>query len=94
MPSAVQLTIPCLDVDGKKYSKDLWQGGLEIPARLTIGNTNKKLQMTWKKNWTPSLRSTEESTINQNSFRVLSILYVANFCETRLIFEYFLGSTH
>ena len=27
---------------GKKYSKDLEQGGLKIPARLTISNTNKK----------------------------------------------------
>ena len=61
MPSAIQLTIPCLDGDGgsfsfhkhgvhikseitggKKYSKDLEQGGLEILARLTISNTNKK----------------------------------------------------
>ena len=38
-----------------------------------------------KKNWTPSLRSTEESIVNQNSFRVLSILYITNFCETRKI---------
>ena len=34
---------------------------------------------------TPSLRSTEESIVNQNSFRVLSILYITNFCETRKI---------
>ena len=33
----------------------------------------------------PLLRSTEESTVNQNSFRVLSILYITNFCETRKI---------
>ena len=34
----------------------------------------------------------EESMLNQNSFRVLSILYNANFCEKRKIqtqFEYF-----
>ena len=49
-------------------------------------NTNKqKWQMSWKKNWTPSLRSTKESTVNENSFRVLSILYIVNFCETRKI---------
>ena len=45
MPSAIQLTISCLDGDGKKYSKDLLEGGLEIPARLTVDNTNKKWQM-------------------------------------------------
>ena len=27
--------------------------------------------------------STEESIVNQNSFRVLSILYIINFCETK-----------
>ena len=32
-----------------------------------------------------SLRSAEESIVNQNSFRVLSILYITNFCETRKI---------
>ena len=36
-----------------------------------------------KQSWTPSLISTEESTVNQNSFRVLIILYITNFCETR-----------
>ena len=39
--------------------------------------------MSWKKNWPPSLWSTEESIVNQNSFRVLSIFYITNFCETR-----------
>ena len=29
--------------DGRKYWKDLEQGGLEIPARLKISNTNKKM---------------------------------------------------
>ena len=29
----------------------------------------------------PSFRSTEESIVNQNSFRVLSILYITNICE-------------
>ena len=28
---------------------------------------------------------TEESIVNQNSFRVLSILHITNFCETRKI---------
>ena len=45
----------------------------------------KKWQMSWKKNRTPLLRSIEESIGNQNSFRVLSILYIAKFCETRKI---------
>ena len=31
----------------------------------------------------PSLRSTEKSIVDQHSFRVLSILYITNFCETR-----------
>ena len=38
-----------------------------------------------KEKLNPSLRSTEESIVNQNSFRVLSILYITNFCETRKI---------
>ena len=38
-----------------------------------------------KEKLTPSLRSTEKSIVNQNSLRVLNILYVANFCETRKI---------
>ena len=25
--------------------------------------------MSWKKNWTPSLKSTEESIVNQNNFK-------------------------
>ena len=29
--------------------------------------------------------STEESIVNQNSFTVLSILYITNFCETRKV---------
>ena len=33
----------------------------------------------------PSLKSREESVINQNSFRVLSILSITNFYETRKI---------
>ena len=32
----------CEIIGGKEYSKDLELGGLEIPARLTISNTNKK----------------------------------------------------
>ena len=31
----------CEITGGKKYSKDLEQGELEIPARLTISSTNK-----------------------------------------------------
>ena len=69
----------------RKYSKDLEQGGLEIPARLTINNTNKKMTDVMKEKLNPSLRSTEESTVNENSFRVLNILYITNFCETRKI---------
>ena len=38
-----------------------------------------------KEKLNPSLRSTEESIVNQNSFRVLSILYITNICETRKI---------
>ena len=38
-----------------------------------------------KEKLTLPLRSAEESTVNQNSFRVLSILYITKFCETRKI---------
>ena len=38
-----------------------------------------------KEKLTPSLRSTEESIVKQNTFRVLSILYITNFSETRKI---------
>ena len=38
-----------------------------------------------KKKTESPLRSTEESIVNENSFRVLSILFIANFCETRKI---------
>ena len=41
--------IKCEITSGKKYSKDLEQGGLEIPARLTISNTNKKMTDVMKK---------------------------------------------
>ena len=51
--------------------------------RWKLKTLTRKLQMSWKKNWNPLLRSTEESTLNQNSFRVLIILYVTNFSETR-----------
>ena len=36
--------IKCKITGCKKYLKDLEQGGLEIPARLTISNTNKKMR--------------------------------------------------
>ena len=41
-----------------------------------------------KEKLNPSLRSTEESMVNQSSIRVLSILYNTNFCETRKINSY------
>ena len=31
------------------------------------------------------VEDTEESIVSQNSFRILSILYITNFCETRKI---------
>ena len=40
----------CEICDGKKYSKDLEQGGLDIPGRLTISNTNKKMPDVMKEN--------------------------------------------
>ena len=57
-----------------RYRQD-WQSAIKT----------EKWQMSWKKNWTPSLRSTEESTVHQNNFKVLNILYIPNFCETRKI---------
>ena len=61
--------------------------GLEIPARLTISNTSKRMADFMKEKLNPPLheKSTEESTVKQNSFRVLSILYITNFYETRKI---------
>ena len=35
--------IKCEITGGKKYSKNLEQGGLEIPARLKTSNANKKM---------------------------------------------------
>ena len=37
----------------KKYSKDLELGGLEIPARLKISNTNKKMTNVMKEKLNP-----------------------------------------
>ena len=60
--------------------------GLEIPARLTISNTSKRMADFMKEKLNPlHEKSTEESTVKQNSFRVLSILYITNFYETRKI---------
>ena len=49
--------IKCEITGRKKYSKDLEQGGLEILARLTISNTNKKMAGFMKEKLNPSLRS-------------------------------------
>ena len=38
-----------------------------------------------KEKLNPLVEDTEESIVNQISFRVLSILYITNFCETRKI---------
>ena len=45
--------IKCEITGGKKYSKDLEQGGLEIPARITISNTNKKMTDVMKEKLNP-----------------------------------------
>ena len=37
----------------QKYSKDLDQGGLEIPARMTISNKNKKMTDVMKEKLNP-----------------------------------------
>ena len=42
--------IKCEITGFKKYSKDLKQGGFEIPARLTISNANKRMIDVVKKN--------------------------------------------
>ena len=56
--------IKCEITGGKKYLKDFEQDRLEIPARLTISNTNKKMADFMKEKLNLSLRSTEESTVN------------------------------
>ena len=71
MPSAIQLTISCLD-GNQQY-------------RLTISNTNKKMTDVMKEKLNPLVEDTKESIVKQNSFRVLSILYTTNFCETRKV---------
>ena len=38
-----------------------------------------------KEELNPLVEVTEESIVNQNSFRLLSILYIKNFCEARKI---------
>ena len=38
-----------------------------------------------KEKLNPLVENTEESIVNQISFRVLSILHITNFCETRKI---------
>ena len=76
--------IKCEITAGKKNSKDFVLALTFLLDRQSAIQT-KKWQISWKKNWTPSLRSTEESTVNRNSFSVLSILYITNFCETRKI---------
>ena len=43
----------CKITGGKKYSKDLEQGGLEISTRLTISNTNKKMTDVMKEKLNP-----------------------------------------
>ena len=63
----------------------IWKVSLRFLPDLQSAIQAKKWQISWKENWTPLLRSTEESIVNQNSFRVLSILYITNFCETRKI---------
>ena len=45
--------IKCEITGGKKYSKDLEQGGLEIPARITISNTSKKMTDVMKEKLNP-----------------------------------------
>ena len=67
---------------------------------LQLAMQIKEFQMSWKKNWTTSLKSTEKLTVSPNSFSIgyliycklyfldlsfLSILYVMQFCETRKI---------
>ena len=46
----------------------------------------KKWQMSWKKNWTLSLRSTKESTVSQKSkpnFSAIRVLFLLNFWKSR-----------
>ena len=45
--------IKCEITGDKKYLKDLEQSGLEIPARLTISNTNKKTTDAMKEKLNP-----------------------------------------
>ena len=45
--------VKCEITGGEKYSKDLEQDGFEIPARLIISNTNKKMTHVLKEKLNP-----------------------------------------
>ena len=63
--------IKCEKTGVNKYSKDLEQGWLEIPARLIISNANKRMTGVMKE----KLKSTEKLTVNPNSFSIGCLIY-------------------
>ena len=69
-----------------KYWKDLEQVGLEIPARLTIINANKRMTDVMKEKLNPSLRITEKLTVNPNNFSIEYLVYYKVVC---FVFSFF-----
>ena len=67
--------VKCEITGVNKYSKNLEEGGLDIPASLKISNANKRMTESWKKYWTPSFRSTEQLTASTNSFSIEYLVY-------------------
>ena len=45
--------IRCEITGSKRYSSDLEQGGLEIPAKITFQNSNERIIEEMKKKFTP-----------------------------------------
>lgn len=69
-----------------KYWKNLEQSGLEIPARLTISNANKRVADVMKEKLNPSLRSTEILAVNPNNFSIEYLVYYKFGC---FVFSFF-----
>ena len=68
--------IKCKITSGQKYLKELEKGGLQIPARLTISNTSKKMADIMKEKLNPlDEKSTEESTVKQKIYSIEYFVY-------------------
>ena len=55
--------IRCEITGSKRYSSDLDQGGLEIPAKIIIQNSNKRLIEEMKKKLAPLIKEYNKKTL-------------------------------